>query len=102
MRSERLQEEEISPCIQREMTVFGTGRKWEPARGPKLTAGPTDERAWNRRAGGRMIFEKITRQYRTSGQFKVHRRHHVINRYLGFPEKDQSGHSSSPSGSICT
>ncbi len=27
MRSERLQEEEISPCIQREMTVFGTGRK---------------------------------------------------------------------------
>lgn len=62
MRSERLQEEEISPCIQREMTVFGTG-KWEmstaanPARGPKLTAGPTDERAWNRRAGGRMIFD---------------------------------------------
>ncbi len=64
MRSERLQEEEISPCIQREMTVFGTGRKEmgmstaaNPARGPKLTAGPTDERAWNRRAGGRMIFD---------------------------------------------
>lgn len=36
---------------------MGMSTAANPARGPKLTAGPTDERAWNRRAGGRMIFD---------------------------------------------